>query len=242
MARKSQPELKGRKAYHCQNILSQIWETTLQYAHIHSRQYTFFQGNTVLTQGHQQEINRELEPRDNEERVERNNGVLSRLTQVFDRHRQPSRESPRVPSSSRPKRSLFLALKRSMPNLRRSSNRQQFQELSDVPQPPTMPRSGDFSDNNGQVENHPELLLAGSLRRSSASTGRATARAPKSVASTAATVEFSVGARKPDAGGMMETWLSMIIRAEVHNLDDALQRAPNSPQSALDILILVDNT
>ena len=69
---------------------------------------------------------------------------------------------------------------------------------------------------------------------------RPTARSPKSVASTVARVEFSVGARKPDAGGTVETWLSMIIRADVNNLDETL--VTSSAQSPLDILILVDNT
>ena len=67
-----------------------------------------------------------------------------------------------------------------------------------------------------------------------------TARIPKSVASTVARVEFSVGARKPEAAGMVETWLSVIVRADINHFEEAVMS--NVPPSALDVLILVDNS
>ena len=162
------------------------------------------------------------------------------MTQVFDfKPRQSSNRRveatdappvPRLPSA--PKR-LMWGLKKSTPDLRKSSRQGTFDEVPEMPTSSQRPENS-FGRFTPPLESH--------LHIPKNRTFRAPTRIPKNVASTVAKVEFSIGTRNIHQNQDMETWVTVTVRADVHNVGEAIAASTGRVDVPLDVLILVDTT
>lgn len=162
------------------------------------------------------------------------------MTQVFDfKARQSSNQraettdpapAPRLPSNSK---RLLWGLKKSTPDLRKTSRGGTFDAM------PEMSPQSDKSDTAfGRFTPPPESHLRIPKNR----VVRAPTRIPKSVSSTVARVEFSIGARKIQPNQDMETWVTVTVNADVNNVEEAVAANTGRTDVPLDVLILVDNS